>query len=100
MKKLILCSVLTATLVLQTPARAEVVVGATATVTGVTSAVTASAATIAASVFLVDVFCTSDKKHSCSKGAKRAGQDLIDYARGKKNGFKAIARLGQRVFGW
>jgi hypothetical protein len=42
--------------------------------------------------------CRDDKESSCTEEAKEAGQNLIDYARGKKNGFKAIERAFRKLF--
>ena len=43
-------------------------------------------------ILFIESLCHRDKEHSCTDEVNKAGQNLIDYIRFKKNPFKAIER--------
>jgi hypothetical protein len=47
--------------------------------------------------FSVEKACTQDKQTSCSDEVKKAGQNLLDYTRGKKNGWRSLEKKTKKL---
>ena len=103
MKMLLLSSAALAALVLVTPEKASATVGAEvcgATGCAPVDPVTAGVFIAVSTAVDIERSCTKDRSRSCTKQAKKAGQNLIDYARFKKNPVKAVKRRVKKIFGW
>lgn len=62
--------------------------------------VTAGIAIAVSTAANIERSCTQDRTRSCTKEAKKAGQNLVDYTRLKKNPVKALNRRLKKTFGW
>ena len=79
------------------PVSAPVMIGVA--ITEIPAAVVSPVIAVSSLALITEAICTGDTSHSCTEASKQAGQDLLDYVRGKKNGFKAAERAFKRVFG-
>lgn len=98
MKTLLLSGgILVAALATGKPASAAAVeiCGATACVPPSPASVAAAGVAVA---FGVEKRCREDRESSCTEQAKKAGQNTIDYVRGKRNLLKSVGKRLKKIF--
>lgn len=101
MKKIIAAAALAALGTTATSSDTRAEVNASVCANGVCKPVDPVTAAVAIGVGVatsIEKNCREDKESSCTEEAKKAGQNVVDILRGKKNGFKSAARALKRIF--